>query len=221
MNGTARLCLQDGSSTLKQTRSRYNGRVEIVLAVGLGIGLASVAGVRAFLPLALAAVFTLFGFFASFEPVSTYVGVEESILAMVFGVLAVVEIVLDKIRALERVFNYVMVPIRAVSGGVLFAVVLGLGAGTGPVPSLVVGALIAGAVAVLKVLLRPPANAPSSGVSHTTLSVFEDAVGLVGGALAVFVPYLPALLVAFLLFFYARIRKRRGRKFGGLRILGD
>jgi hypothetical protein len=221
MNGTARLCLQDGSSTLKQTRSRYNGRVEIVLAVGLGIGLASVAGVRAFLPLALAAVFTLFGLFASFEFVGTYVGVEEPILAMVFGVLAVVEIVLDKIRAFERVFNYVMVPIRAVSGGVLFAVVLGLGEGAGPVPSLVVGALIAGAVAVLKVLLRPPAQAPSSGVSHTTLSVFEDAVGLVGGALAVFVPYLPAVLAAFLLFFYARIRKRRGRKFGGLRILGD
>ena len=195
--------------------------MEIVLAIGLGIGLASVAGVRAFLPLALAAVFTLFGLFASFEFVSTYVGVEEPILTVVFGVLAVVEIVLDKIRALERVFNYVMVPIRAVSGGVLFAVVLGLGVGAGPVPSLVVGALIAGAVAVLKVLLRPPAQAPSSGVSHTTLSVFEDAVGLVGGALAVFVPYLPAVLAAFLLFFYARIRKRRGRKFGGLRILGD
>ena len=204
---------------MKRTRSRYNGRVEIVLAVGLGIGLASVAGVRAFLPLALAAVFTLFGLFASFEFVSTYVGVEEPILAVVFGVLAVVEIVLDKIRALERVFDYVMVPIRAASGGVLFAVVLGLG--VGPVPSLVAGALIAGAVAVLKVLLRPPAQEPSSGVSHTTLSVFEDTAGLVGGALAVFVPYLPALLVAFLLFFYARIRKRRGRKFGGLRILGD
>jgi hypothetical protein len=44
---------------------------------------------------------------------------------------------------------------------------------------------------------------------------------LIGGAIAFFVPYLPVLLVAFLLFFYARIRKRRGRKFGGLRILGD
>jgi hypothetical protein len=35
------------------------------------------------------------------------------------------------------------------------------------------------------------------------------------------VPYVPVLLVAFLLFFFNRIRKRRGRKFGGLRILGD
>ena len=221
MNGTARLCLQDGSSALKRTRSRYNGRVEILLAVGLGIGLASVAGVRAFLPLALAALFALFGLFEGFEFVGTYLGVGEPILAAVFGVLAVVEIVLDKIRALERVFNYVMVPIRAVSGGVLFAVVGELGVITALVPSLVAGAVIAGTVAVLKVLLRPPAQAPSSGVSHTTLSVFEDAVGLVGGALAVFVPYLPAALAAFLLFFYARIRKRRGRKFGGLRILGD
>ncbi len=221
MNGAARLCLRDGASALKRTRSRYNGRVEILLAVGLGVGLASVAGVRAFLPLALAALFTLFGLFESFGFVGTYLGVGEPILAAVFGVLAVVEIVLDKIRALERVFNYVMVPIRAASGGMLFAVVGELGLVTAMVPSLVAGALIAGAVAVLKVLLRPPAHAPSSGVSHTTLSVFEDAVGLVGGALAVFVPYLPAVLAAFLLFFYARIRKRRGRKFGGLRILGD
>jgi hypothetical protein len=44
---------------------------------------------------------------------------------------------------------------------------------------------------------------------------------LVGGALGFFVPYLPLLLVAFLLFFYYRVRRRRGRKYGGLRILGD
>ena len=49
----------------------------------------------------------------------------------------------------------------------------------------------------------------------------ESAAGLVGGALGFFVPYLPLLLVAFLLFFYYRVRRRRGRKYGGLRILGD
>jgi hypothetical protein len=29
------------------------------------------------------------------------------------------------------------------------------------------------------------------------------------------------VLVAFLLYFYYRVRRRRGRKYGGLRILGD
>jgi hypothetical protein len=36
-----------------------------------------------------------------------------------------------------------------------------------------------------------------------------------------FVPLVPLLLVAFLLFFFYRVSRRRGRKFEGLRILGD
>ena len=76
-------------------------------------------------------------------------------------------------------------------------------------------------IAVLKVVLRPPARDASSGVSTTFLSFGEDLVGLIGGALAIFVPFLPVGLVGFLLFFYARIRRRRGRKFGELRILCD
>jgi hypothetical protein len=53
------------------------------------------------------------------------------------------------------------------------------------------------------------------------LSLVEDAVALLGGVLAVFVPLVPLVLVAFLLFFFFRVRRRRGRKYGGLRILGD
>ena len=112
-----------------------------------------------------------------------------------------------------------MVPIRAASGALLFGLASGVAADA--VPWLVAGGIVAGVVAVLKVLLRPPARDASSGVSTSFLSLIEDAVALVGGILALFVPLLPVLLVAFLLFFYARIRKRRGRKFGGLRILGD
>jgi hypothetical protein len=88
-------------------------------------------------------------------------------------------------------------------------------------PWLVAGGVIAGVVAVAKVLLRPPAKAASAGVSPAFLSFSEDVVGLVGGAIGFFVPYLPLLLVAFLLYFYYRVRRRRGRKYGGLRILGD
>jgi len=193
--------------------------MEMFVAVGLGIGLASVAGIRAFLPLALGALFKVFGLFASFELVSTYLGVEGWPLTFFFGALAIVEIVLDKIRGIERVFNLIMVPIRATSGALLFAVVLGPEGG--PVPWLIAGAVVAGLVAVLKVLSRPSARTPSTGVSARFLSAFEDAVGLVGGAIGLFVPYVPAFLVAFLLFFFNRIRKRRGRKYGGLRILGD
>ena len=195
--------------------------MEILVALGLGLGLAAVAGVRAFLPLVLAALFAALGPFAGFGFVSFYLGVGELILTAVLGALAVVEIVLDKLRALERTFNYAMVPVRAVSGALLFTAAVGPLSGAGPVPWLIAGAVVAGVVAAFKVVLRPSASEASSGVSTSFLSLIEDAVGLVGGILALFVPLVPAALAAFLLFFYARIRKRRGRKFGGLRILGD
>jgi hypothetical protein len=187
--------------------------VDTVIAVGIGIGLASVAGVRASLPLALAALFSVFGVF-SFPPI---VAVGEWAYVGAFVGLAVVEVALDKLPAVESAFNIVMAPLRAAAGALLF----GAAVGSSAVTLLVVGALIAGVVASLKVVLRPAAREASSGVSTTFLSLIEDAVGLVGGVIALFVPFLPVLLVAFLLFFYARIRKRRGRKFGGLRILGD
>lgn len=195
--------------------------MEMFVAIGIGLGLASVAGIRAFLPLALASLFAFFGLFANFEFASTYLRAEEGILLAALGTLAVLELVLDKVRAVERVFNYIMVPVRAVSGALLFVSAMGLFEESGPVPGLVAGAVISGAVAVLKVLLRPSAMTPSTGVSSSFLSAFEDVVALVGGVIGLFVPYVPVLLVAFLLFFFNRIRKRRGRKFGGLRILGD
>jgi len=192
--------------------------VEILL-IGIGVGLAAVAGVRAFLPLALAALFAALGVFElSSGPV---VAVGEWVLFGVLAGLSVVEIVLDKVRTIERVFNWIMVPIRAASGALLFGFASGAGLSAGAAPWLVAGAVIAGVVAVLKVVLRPSARDASSGVSTSFLSLIEDAIGLVGGALALFVPLLPVLLVAFLLFFFSRIRRRRGRKFGGLRILGD
>lgn len=193
----------------------------MILLIGIGVGLAAVAGVRAFLPLALAALFAALGLFEVSSPYTDAGG--DGWWYSVFGVfaaLSVVEAVLDKIGAVERAFNYAMIPARALAGGVLFTAGSGFDVDTGSVPWLVAGALIAGAVAVLKVVLRPPSTT-SSGVSTSFLSFIEDAAGLVGGAIALFVPYLPVVLVAFLLFFYARIRKRRGRKFGGLRILGD
>jgi uncharacterized membrane protein len=192
--------------------------MEILLALGIGIGLSSVAGVRAFLPLTLAALFAQLGFFS---PPITYAdpGRWWTVVGVLAG-LAVAEILLDKIPALDRPFSYVMVPVRAASGAMLFAA---LAPTVGPelVPWLVAGAAIAGLVAVAKVLLRPLAKTASAGVSPVSLSFFEDIVALVGGALGFFVPYLPLMLVAFMLFFYYRVRKRRGRKYGGLRILGD
>ena len=194
--------------------------VESLIWAGLGVGLASVAGVRAFMPLALFALFARLGFIGEPDILGLLSGWT---VVLVLSALAGVEIVLDKVRALDPAFGYVMIPIRMVSGAALFATIYDPGAllDARAVPGLVAGAGIAALVAVLGMTLRPASRTSSAGVSTAFLSVMEDVVAIIGGAVGLFVPFLPLLFVGFLLFFFNRIRKRRGRKYGGLRILGD
>src|SRR5919112_6419985 len=146
--------------------------MENLLALGIGIGLASVAGVRAFTPLALAALFAALGLFALPLP---YVVVGGDGWWSVFGALAglaVVEIALDKLAVLDRAFNYAMVPVRVFAGAMLFTAALGFDLDAGSLPWLAAGGVIAALVAVLKVVLRPSAKMASAGVSPAFLSFF-------------------------------------------------
>jgi hypothetical protein len=196
--------------------------METLIAVGMGIGLSSIAGVRAYLPLALVGLFSRLGFFMLPGPFGL---LDDWLVIEALLVLALVESGLDKIPALDSVLDVVQTPLRIVAGAILFAAALQ--AGIAPdgfqelVPELLAGGGIAGVVAVLKSVLRPPTNVSTAGVSAPFLSTFEDVVALVGGVIAVLVPLLPLFLVVFLLFFFFRVRRRRGRKYGGLRILRD
>ena len=186
--------------------------------VGTGIGLSSVAGVRAYLPLLLVGLFARLGLFALPAPFDL---LDNWLVIGVLAVLALLESVLDKVSALDHVLDYIQTPLRIITGSILFAAALQKGLDASAIPALVAGGAIAGLVAVLKAVLRPAANADSVGVSTSFLSLGEDVVALSGGIIAIFVPVVPLVLVAFLLFFFFRVRRRRGRKYGGLRILGD
>lgn len=192
--------------------------METLLAVGTGIGLSSVAGIRAYLPLVLVGLFARLGFFTLPAPFDL---LDDWLVIGALVVLALLESGLDKIPALDPVLDFVQTPLRIIAGAILFAVALGEGIDIGAIPELAAGGGIAGLVAVLKATLRPSANAASAGVSLQFLSLFEDVVAFLGGVIAVLVPLVPLALVAFLLFFFFRVRRRRGRKYGGLRILGD
>jgi Domain of unknown function (DUF4126) len=192
--------------------------METFVWAGLGVGLASVAGLRAFVPLALFALFARLGFVVPPELLESGWTV-----ALVLSALAVVEIALDKVRALEPSFGYVMIPLRMGAGAALFATMYEPVAllDASAVPGLVAGGGIAALVAVLEVTVRPSSRGSSAGVSAAFLSAMEDVVAVLGGVVGLFLPFVPLLFVGFLLFFFNRIRKRRGRKYGGLRILGD
>lgn len=192
--------------------------METLLATGTGVGLSSVAGLRAYLPLALVGLFARVGLF---DLPGAFSFLDDWVVVGALFALALVESVLDKVPALDTAVDVVQTPVRVVAGAVLFSAALEAGLDPAAIPELVAGGGIAGVVAVLKAVLRPPANVSTAGVSAPFLSGIEDVVALAGGVIAVLVPLISLALVAFLLFVFYRIRKRRGKKFGGLRILGD
>lgn len=192
--------------------------MEILLATGTGAGLSSVAGLRAYLPLALVGLFARIGWFDLPRPFDF---LDNWVVVVTLLVLALVEGVMDKIPALDTAVDVVQTPVRIVAGAVLFSAALDAGLDPSAIPELAAGGGIAGAVAVLKAILRPPANVTTAGVSAPFLSGLEDVVALIGGIIAILVPIVSVFLVGFLLFVFYRIRKRRGKKYGGLRILGD
>src|ERR687895_1408875 len=96
--------------------------MEVLLAAGTGIGLSSVAGIRAYLPLALVGLFAALGLFVLPEPL----GILGSwVVVGALFVLALLETVLDKVSALDPLLDYVQTPVRIASGAVLFSAVLG------------------------------------------------------------------------------------------------
>jgi hypothetical protein len=192
--------------------------METLLAAGTGAGLSSIAGVRAYLPLALVGLFARLGLFELPAPFNL---LDEWPLIGALFVLALLESGLDKIPAFDPILDFVQTPVRIIAGAVLFSAALGAELGAGAIPELAVGAGIASLVAILKAILRPSVKVSTAGVSASFLSLFEDVVALLGGVVAVLVPLVPLVLVAFLLFFFFRVRRRRGRRYGGLRILRD
>lgn len=192
--------------------------METLLAAGTGAGLSSVAGLRAYLPLALVGLFARIGLF---DLPAAFGFLDNWVVVVTLFALALVEGVLDKIPALDTAVDVVQTPVRILAGAVLFSAALEAGLDPAAIPELAAGGGIAGVVAVLKAVLRPPANVSTAGVSAPFLSGMEDVVALVGGVIAILVPLVSLALVAFLLFVFYRIRKRRGKKYGGLRILGD
>jgi uncharacterized membrane protein len=186
-----------------------------------GAGLATAAGLNAYIPLLLFGLGARFFDWVQLPPAWAWLSNEW--VLVVIGVLLVLEIVADKIPAVDSVNDIVQTVVRPTAGGILF------GAGTGSqtvavtdpasfftsnawVP-VAIGVVLSLVVHVGKTMARPAANAASFGLAAPVLSTVEDGVSL---ALAFFAIVLPILvivgIVGVVIGGIALIRRSRRRK---------
>jgi hypothetical protein len=143
----------------------------------------------------------------------------------IVAILLVVEIVADKIPALDSVNDAVQTFVRPTAGGIVFgsgtaaqtAAVTDPGefARTGQWVPVAIGVVTALVVHVTKTTVRPAANVASAGVAAPVLSTIEDITSVALVFIAILVPVLVlVVMIALALAAAALWRRRRRRKAG-------
>ena len=188
----------------------------------VGSGLATAAGLNAWMPLFVLGIADRF--VPAVELPAGWAWLSSDAALWIVGVLLVVEIVADKIPAVDSVNDVIQTAVRPVAGGIAFGAGSSaetvrvddpdLFAGTAWIP-IVVGVVIALAVHVAKTAVRPAANLATAGMAAPAVSTAEDATALGLSVFAILLPLVAlvimiALVVAVALALRARRRRRLG-----------
>lgn len=182
-----------------------------------GFGLATAAGLNAYIPL------LALGLLARFtDLVNLPAGWEwltNGWVMVIVAVLLVVEVVADKVPALDSVNDAVQTFVRPAAGGIVF------GSGTSAQTAVVtdpaafaqsgqwipvaIGIAIALVVSLTKSTVRPAANVATAGMAAPMLSTAEDIASLALVFVAILVPILVLVAVLALAWVAVRLVRRR------------
>ncbi|HOH91753.1 MAG TPA: DUF4126 domain-containing protein [Anaerolineaceae bacterium] len=188
------------------------GTLTGIFSVLSAFGLSASAGLNAYIPLLVVAL--LAKFTNTITLASPFDALESWWTIGVLIVLSVVEIVADKVPAVDHVNDIVQSVIRPVAGAIIFAASANIITDISPVLSLICGLLVAGSVHATKALVvRPAVNVSTAGVGAPVVSTAEDASAVAISVLSVVAPILMVILVFLLIWLIAWIvRKRRSKK---------
>ncbi len=194
----------------------------LLAGLGLGAGLSSMSGLRAFLPLALVGVISRYEALGAFNLTGTRFAVLENPWLIAFLVfLALAEIVGDKIPVLDSALDLIAWPVRIAAGAIVFGAALAQESPGVLAAGMVGGGAIAATSNAVKSLIRPAATVTTGGTLNPFISFFEDLTVVIGSAVVLLLPITGLFIVMFLIFLVYRVRKIKRRKYKGLRILNE
>lgn len=185
-----------------------------------GFGLATAAGLNAYIPLLALGLLARFTDLVALP--AGWSWLENGWVMTIVAVLLAIEIVADKVPALDSVNDIVQTFVRPTAGGIVFG--SGTAAQTATVNDpgafaqsgqwipVAIGVVIALVVSLTKSTVRPAANVATAGMAAPVLSTVEDIASVVLVFLAILVPILVLLAVVALAWAAVRIIRRRRAK---------
>jgi hypothetical protein len=182
----------------------------VLLKTATAFGLAGAAGLNTTLPLLLVGLLARFGLI---ELAAPFDALSRDFTLIGLAVLALVEVVGDKVSGLDSLVHAIQGPLAAAAGAVLFASQTSVVTWVSPEVAILVGVLTAGGVHVARAAARPAVTTFTFGVGNPIVSAIEDVYAVVLALVALFAPVIAVVfLVALLavLSFGAIFAVRRG-----------
>ena len=184
--------------------------MDLFLAALTGIALAACAGLRVFLPLFAAGAAARFFDWPLAQSMQWLSG-DASLVT--FGMASVVEVVADKVPALDHLLDTAQTFLAPAAGAMVAVSSL---SDLSPAAALVVGILtgapIAGGVHLLAATTRLGSSALTLGAGNPVLSVIEDVLASVGVLLAFVIPFVVVLGVLLIALAIRRWRRSRAAR---------
>lgn len=169
-----------------------------IINIFSAFGLSASAGLNAYIPLLVV------GLLAKYTKLITLKSPWDTMTSWwVLGVLiflCVIEIVADKVPAVNHVNDVIQSFIRPTAGAIVFAASASNLANVNPVVGLIGGLFVAGGVHAVKSLaVRPAVTAVTGGVGNVPVSIAEDATSTVVSVLSVALPIIAACIIVIII----------------------
>lgn len=182
--------------------------------VGAAFGLSGSAGLNAYIPLLIVA---LAGRFPADNPLielsQPYDALSSWWAIGALVVLLIIEMLVDKVPAVDSVNDVIQTLIRPTAGAILFAANAQVITDIHPAITIVAGLLLAGSVHVTKGVIRPMVTTTTAGTGNWLVSIVEDVIAFFVSILSILVPILALILTVIFLFLgFNWLRRRRKKK---------
>lgn len=186
--------------------------MELMTGIFTAFGLSASAGLNAYIPLLLVGLLARYTNLINLSQPWDTLASPWIILLLCF--LVIIEMLADKVPAVNHVNDLIQTLIRPAAGAIAFAASANVVTDVSPVLALAAGLLVAGTVHVAKAgAVRPMVTATTGGAGNIPVSIAEDVVSTVLSFLAIVLPILVGtlmiVLAAFLLYWLYRRSSRR------------
>lgn len=180
----------------------------IVPSLAMGIGLAACAGIRAWLPLLLAGGMARWGII---EMGSSFQFIASDRALILFGVATAIEILADKVPAVDHALDTLSTVLRPAAGSLLAASVLWQV--SDPLTALALGVAVGAPTSLVphaaKSVLRAASTTFTGGLANPFISILEDLIAVALFVLTVLVPVVVAAALVLVGLLVARRIQRR------------